>query len=296
MRVNPDINTSLLLALDRANENQQKILNQLSSGLRIQTPSDDPAGAAALVEVQSQDATNQQYVSNANAMQTQMQAADSALNSVGLALQRAITLGVEGASTATLSDSDRSAIANELSGINDQLEQLANSSLQGVYLFGGTSTGTAPFVADDSSASGITYQGNAKINQVEIGQNYWISANVPGSTIFGDASTGVFKAISDLISAVQSNTGVGDATDEVSTAMKQVSASRVQYGNAMNQLTSSQGILSDVHVQLQQQINSLSATDVAQAASDLVTAETSRNAILQVIAKTNGMSLFDYLH
>jgi len=53
MRVNPDTQSSLLAALNRVNLSEQKILNQLSSGVRIQTPSDDPAGAAALVEVQS---------------------------------------------------------------------------------------------------------------------------------------------------------------------------------------------------------------------------------------------------
>src|SRR5581483_112718 len=295
MRVNPDTNSAMLAALDRVNLNEQHTINQLSSRLRIQTPSDDPAGAAALVEVQSQDAETQQFTKNANAMQTQMQSADSALSSVVTALQRAVTLGVEGAN-ATLSDSDRSAVANELAGVKDQLLQLANSSLQGVYLFAGTATSTAPYITDNSSPSGVAYQGNDQTKQVEVGQDYWIDANVPGSSIFGDGTSGVFKAVSGLISAVQNNTGVDVATDAVNTAMNQVTASRVQYGNTLNQLTSSEGILSNVHVQLQQQINSLAATDVAQAASDLVTSETSRNALLRVIAKTNGTSLFDYLH
>ena len=294
MRVNPDINSAMLASLNRLNMNQQKTLKQLSSGLRIQTPSDNPAGAAALVEVQTQDAETQQFAKNTNAMQTQMQAADSALSSVVKALQRAVTLGVEGA-TATLSDSDRSAVANELSGIKDQLLQLANSSLQGVYLFAGTSSSSTPYITDNTSPSGIAYHGNDQSNQIEVGENYWITANVPGSSIFGNGNTGVFKAMSDLISAVQNNTGVNVATDAVNTALRQVSASRVQYGNAINQLSSSQNVLSNIHVQLQQQINSLAGTDMAQAASDLVTSETSRNALLQVIAKTNGVSLFDYL-
>lgn len=294
MRVNPDMTSSLLSALDRVNMNEQKILNQLSSGLRIQTPSDDPAGTAALVEVQAQEAATQQYDNNADAMQTQMQAADSALSSVNSALRRAVTLGVEGA-TATLSDTDRSAIANELGGIQNQLLQLANSSLQGVYLFAGTATSAAPYAEDNTSVSGVAYRGNDLSNQVEVGQNYFVIGNVPGSSIFGDGNTGVFKAMSDLISAVQNNCGVDVATDAVNRAMNDVAASRVQYGNAMNQLTSSQGILNSVRVQLQQQIDSLAATDVAQVASNLVTAETSRNALLQVIAKTNGTSLFDYL-
>lgn len=294
MRVNPDINSGLLAGLERASENQQQILKQLSSGLRLQTPSDDPAGAAALVEVQADDSATEQYVSNTNAMQTRMQAADSALNSVVLALQRTVTLGVQGA-TGTLSDADRQAIANELTGIKNQIVQLANSSLQGVYLFSGTATSITPYVLDNSTASGIAYQGNGNSNQVEVGPNYWIQANVPGSSIFGDNSNGVFKAVSDLLSAVTNNSGVDAATTEVEAVKNQVSASRVQYGNAMNQLSSSQGILNNVHLQLQQQITNLSAVDFAQAASNLVTAETSRNALLDVIAKSNGTSLFDYL-
>jgi flagellar hook-associated protein 3 FlgL len=294
MRVNPDTQSSLLAALSRANLNEQKVLKQLSSGVRIQTPSDDPAGAAALVEVQSQDAATQQFNKNISAMQAQMQAADSALNAVGLALQRAVTLGVQGA-TGTLSDGDRTAVANELSGIKDQLVQLANSSLQGVFLFSGTATSVTPFVVDATSTSGIRYQGNDQSKQVEVGDNYWIDANVPGSSIFGDGTNGVFKAVSDLITAVQNNSGVDTSNAAVESLMNHVEAARVQYGNAMNQLTSSQGILNNVHIQLQQQVNSLAATDMAEAASNLVTAETSRSALLQVIAKTNGMSLFDYL-
>lgn len=294
MRVNPNMQNDLLAALDRVDENQQQVLNQLSSGLRIQTPADDPAGAAELVEVQADDDSTEQYVSDANAMQSQMQAADSALNSVGEALNRALTLGVEGGS-ATLSDSDRSAIANELSGIQSELLQLSNSSLQGNYLFGGTATATTPYVADSSSSSGIGYQGNDTENQVEVGLNYWIKSNVPGSSIFGDGTDGVFKAISDLTNAVQNNSGIEAATAEISDSINQISTARVQYGNAVNQLDSSQGILNNVHVQLQQQINNLCATDMAQAATDLATTENSRNALLDVIAKTNGTNLFDYL-
>src|SRR5437588_7883531 len=127
MRVNPDTRTGLLAALDRTNTTEQQVLKQMSSGLRIQTPSDDPAGAAAVVQVQSADSQTEQYLSDVKAMRTRMQASDSALNAVELALQRAVTLGVGGA-TGTLSQADRDAIANELSGIKDQLLELSNSS------------------------------------------------------------------------------------------------------------------------------------------------------------------------
>lgn len=294
MRVNPNLRSDLLSALDQVDSGEQTLLNQLSSGVRFQTPGGDPAGAAALVEVQTEDAATEQYVSNTNTMQSQMQAADSALNSVGEALNSALSLGVE-AGGATLSDSDRSAIASQLSGIQDELLQLANSSFQGNYLFGGTAVSTTPYVSDQNSPTGTSYQGNTATNQVEVGENYWINSNVPGSAIFGDGTNGVFKAISDLITAVQSDTGVDTATAEISSAINQVSTARVQYGNGMDQLTSSQGMLNSDHVQLQQQISDLSATDMAQAASDLATVENSRSALLDVIAKTDSDNLFNYM-
>jgi flagellar hook-associated protein 3 FlgL len=293
MRVNPDLQSGLLSALDRVNANEKTVLNQISSGLRIQTPADDPAGAAALVEVQSDDAATQQYLATANSAQTNLQASDSALNSVGTALTRALSLGVEGAN-GTLSDSDRSSIVNELTGIKSELLELANSAVQGTYLFSGSAVTTQPFVAD-SSATGVSYQGNDTTNQIEIGENYYIPGNVPGSTVFGDGSSGVFKAVSDLISAIQNNTGADTATSEITGAINQVSTARVQYGNALNQITSGQGILNTDHIQLQQQINNLAATDMTQAASSLATSETSRNALLDVIAKANGMDLFELL-
>ncbi len=294
MRVNPNLQSALLSGLDRVSEKQQRTLKQLASGVRIQTPADDPAGAAALIQIQAEESATQQNMRNINALQAQMQAADSTMNSVVLALRRALMLGVEGA-TATLSESDRTAVSNELSGIKDQLLELSNSSLQGVYLFAGTATDKSPFVADGSSVSGISYRGNDHYSQVEVGQNYWVRSNVPGSSIFGDGTNGVFKAVSDLITAVQNNTGVDAATAAVEAVGKQVSAARVQYGNTMNQLSSDEAVANGLHLQLQQQINSLASVDVAEAASDLVTIETSREALFSVIAKTNGVSLFDYL-
>jgi flagellar hook-associated protein 3 FlgL len=294
MRVNPDYRSGLLAALERTTETQDKVLKQLSSGRKIQTPSDDPAGTAALIEVQAGDSQTQQFVANISAMRTRMSAADSALNSVSIALQRAATLGVEGA-TGTLSDSDRQALATELSGIQEQLIELANSSLSGVYLFSGTEVTTKPYVSDATTPAGIHYQGNSTTNQVEIGQGYWIRANLPGSSIFGDDNTGVFKAMADLITAVKNNNGVEVANTAVSAMREQVSAARVQYGNAMNQIDSTEKIMRDRHVQFQQQVNDLAAVDMARAASDLVSTEISRNALLEVIAKSNGLSLFDYL-
>ena len=72
MRVNPDHTSSLLSALQRITAEQSDVLGRLGSGKRIQKPSDDPAGIAALVQLQSSDQNTQQYVRNVTAVRSEI--------------------------------------------------------------------------------------------------------------------------------------------------------------------------------------------------------------------------------
>jgi len=116
MRVNPYPLPDLISSIQ---QNQQLInidLQQISTGQRVNVPSDDPAGAASLVRNAGQTATADQFLRSITSVTGLLQTADSTLNSVVTALQRAISLGVQGAN-GTLSDSDRADVASELTGI-----------------------------------------------------------------------------------------------------------------------------------------------------------------------------------
>jgi flagellar hook-associated protein 3 FlgL len=170
------------------------------------------------------------------------------LGSVVSALQRAISLGVEGAN-GTLSAADRTDIATELSGIQQQLISLANTSYQGEFIFSGTSI-AQPFVTDPTSPSGVTYTGNAGVNGIEAGQNYSVQINQPGSQVFSAPGVDVFQAISDLITALQSNTNIGTAVNGLNSAFDHITSQRVFYGNALNQLQAQQNLLNSEKVDL----------------------------------------------
>jgi flagellar hook-associated protein 3 FlgL len=291
MRVNPNHTNAMLTALERVSAEETKALGQLSSGKRIERPSDDPAGMAALIDVQDASSKTSQYLSNISAVRSQAQGADSSLSSVVTALTRALSLGVSGANS-TLNDSDRASVATELDGIGDQLLELANSSSQGVYFFGGTATTAPPFV---KGPLGVTYQGNAESSDVVVGEGYVIRTNVPGSDIFGDDATGVFASLQQLATAVRTNTGVSAAVDALSHARDQVSAARVVFGNAMNQSDSEQLIMNDRKLQLAQQATDIAGADLAEVATRLSSTITTRNALLAAMSKVDAMNLFDYL-
>jgi len=291
MRVNPDHNSSMLAALERVTESQNTVLQELSSGKKIQRPSDDPAGMAALVEVQASDSTTTQYLSTISALRSQTQAADSSLNSATLLLERALSLGVRGG-TGTLSDSDREAIACELDGISTQLRGIGNSTIQGIYLFSGSSTTTTPFV---TSGGQVTYQGSNHSNEVAIGDGVKVEANIAGSDVFGDDVTGAFATLTKVAQAIRNQTSVDSALDDLRNAQQKVSGARVICGNALNQIDSTEAMLNERHLQFAQQETDLAGSDLADVATRLSAAETARSALLSTIARGNALNLFDLL-
>jgi flagellar hook-associated protein 3 FlgL len=294
MRVNPNAMPDLLSALDNTQQQQNTELLQLSTGRRINQPSDDPAGEAQLIENNADSAQVDSFQQSLSSINGQFQTADSTLSSVETQLQRAITLGTQAANQGTLSDSDRLAIANELQGIQNQLVSLANTSYQGVFLFSGT-VQTQPFVVDASVPSGVRYAGNTGVNKVTVGAGYQIQVNLPGLQLFSTSGSDVFQSMTDLIQSVQTNSNIGDSVAEVNKAFTYLSTQRVFYGNAMNQVTGQQNFLSSETVQFSTNENTIAGADISVVASDLVQTENARQAALQAIGRMPPSSLFDFL-
>jgi flagellar hook-associated protein 3 FlgL len=294
MRVNPNPMSDLLAALNQSQLETQQAELEISSGRSVNVPSDNPTAAALLVENNDQATFNAGYLQSLSAVQGQLSTADSTLSSVVAALQRATSLGIEGAN-GTLSDSDRAAVAAELQGIQSQLVSLANTSYEGRYVFAGTNTNTAPYVVDGNSPSGVNYVGNSGVNEVPIGSGYKVAVNQPGSQLFSSAGNDVFLAINNLIQSLQSNSGIDTAVTAVSAASSYLSAQRVFYGNAMNQAQSQTTYLDTAKQQIAQQQNTLGAADLATAASNLTQTQIDTQATLATISKLSQNNLFDYL-
>jgi flagellar hook-associated protein 3 FlgL len=294
MRVNPNPLPDLIAAIQQTQQQINTDLQQISSGQRVSVPSDDPAAAAMLVRNAGQTAAADQFLRSINSVQGEMQNADSAMNSVVTALQRAISLGVEGAN-GTLNNSDRASIASEVQGIQSQLVSLANLSYQGSYIFAGTATQTAPYVVDAASPSGVTYVGNSSVNTITVGDHFTVPTNLPGSQLFSSPGSDVFQAVQDLITGLQSNTNIPAAVAEISNAYQHINAQRVFYGNALNRLNSQQTFLGSETTQLAEQQNSIGGADLSKVISNLVNAQTARQATLQAVGQTQQTNLFNYI-
>ncbi len=295
MRISPYVTQTELNAMSAADQAEQTALLQMTTGKRVNVASDDPSAAAREVAISSQSSDCDQFLRSISSISSELQTADSALNSGVTALQRAITLGVEGAN-GTMSQDDRSALASEVQSISQQMLGVANLSYNGKYIFAGTADSNPPYVA---AAGGIVYQGNDSVNQVEIEAGQTIAVNQPGSQLFSAAGANVFQALSDLATTLQSSSSTTDdianATNEVRTAYNQLNSARTFYGSTLDQLNAGQDFLNSEKLQLTQQSSDLVGVDMNQAATNLANAETARNAALQAAASVGNLSLFDYL-
>ena len=296
MRVNPDFTPDILNDLYQSQAQEQTYIEELSTGRRVNSPSDDPQAAAADVQNQAAQSQVDQYVQNTDSLEGMFQTADSALSSVVTAVNQAISLGTQGAN-GTLSSSQQQELAQQVQAIQSQVVQLANTSYEGSYLFGGTETQSAPFALDSTQPSGVSYTGNDGVNSVEIAQGTTMETNVPGDQVFMGAGGSVMGALQQLVTALQSGNGntIGAATTQVSNSLGYLSQQRVFYGSAVDQLTANQSSLQQEQVNLQTEDTNLVGADMATVATDLSQAQTSQSATLAALAQIIPQSLLNYL-
>ncbi len=294
IRVNPNFYSAILNGLQLTTQQEDQALQQVSSGQKLNSLSDNPSAAAALVNLRMQSGADTQYLQNISTLTGELNVAGSAANSVVEALTSAQSIAVQ-ASDPTLSDSDRQALAQQIEGIQQQILQLANTSYNGQYLFSGTATSTQPYVADANSASGVDYNGNSNTNSVDISAGQAMPINLPGSQLFSNASANVFQSLQDLSTALTTNGNIQGATSEVQNALSYVSSQQTFYGNSVQRLNNAQAFITQEQTQLSTTEGDTLGADLATSVTNLVQSETSRQALVQAGGYLSQANLFDYL-
>jgi flagellar hook-associated protein 3 FlgL len=281
--------------IQQSEQSVNTALQQLSTGKRVLQISDDPSASANMVRSLASSANVDRYTSNTTNVLARLQTADSALSTVVTSLNQAITLGTEGAN-GTVNSSNRQQIATQVQGVLTTVIAQANTSYQGSYLFGGTASDTAPFVADSTSATGYTYVGNSGVNTVQVGDSMSVPTNTPGSQIFTSGAN-VIASLSQLVTALQSGStsDIATATTAVTSALNYVGQQRVPIENTITQLNSQETYLGTETVSLTSQQTSLVGIDTATAATNVTQAETEQNAVYAAAAKILPQSLLNYL-
>ncbi|GAB4257983.1 MAG: flagellar hook-associated protein FlgL [Methylomicrobium sp.] len=201
---------------------------QLSTGLKNLTPSDDPAAAARVLDLEKSIEKTTQYQSNINTARERLNIEESALDTAGNILVRAKELTLQ-AKNDTLNAGDRIAIKQEVDQMIDALVGVANTkNANGEFIFSGDLSSVPPFVLDAKTGEYV-YQGGVKQRVLQIGPERQVADGDLGFRVFENiSSTGIdsnedgmrsvfntLKSLSDALAG--SGAGISEAVPAVMT-------------------------------------------------------------------------------
>jgi flagellar hook-associated protein 3 FlgL len=298
------ISTSLFYQRATQNmlENQaalSKTQQQLSTGRRILSASDDPAGTVRALDVQRYLETNRQYQTNMLYVRQRLENQDSVLANATDMLQRAYELAVQG-NNASVSDSDREAIAYEVDQILSELLSLANTTdVNGEYLFGGTERQAPPFI--EAGGGVFQYRGDQLQRQIQISDDRQVADAETGFDMFMSvpASAGgtqsIFATVHAFAEGLRNGSDLSPSIADLQLAMAQISDARTRGGGRLNAVDNQENLNLDVSLTLESQLSEIRDLDYAEAISRMNQQLTALQASQQTYLKLAQLSLFNYL-
>ncbi|RXZ83556.1 flagellar hook-associated protein FlgL [Paenibacillaceae bacterium] len=282
--------------------------DQLSSGKRINAPSDDPVGMTFSMRYRSELASNEQYVKNADTAASSLEFTDTALDQAVNVLQRTRELMVQGA-TGAMPQTAYDAIQKEIGELYNQLIEIGNSKFNGKYMFNGEETETPPY-PKVSSDSAVTPKAQhvgtdpGKINY-ELSPAMTMSVNLTGNEIFGEPVTddsdvdsdNVFHVLSRVVEALGNgqNEQVSELLGKIDTRMNAMLEQRAEVGARMNRVAMISGRLEEMGINLTSIQSKTEDADLAEVITNLKVNENIYQASLSAGAKIIMPSLVDFL-
>lgn len=192
-----------------------KSVERLSSGLRINRAADDAAGMSISEKLRGQVRGLNQASRNAQDGISLLQTAEGAMNETHTMLQRMRELAVQGANE-TLTGSDRSAIAQEMVTLRDEVNRIANTTqFNGKNLLQGSlntavDTGTSEVVQGDILATAKVAVSKLNVDNAAGSTNYQFSSGAAGKLTLTNNATGVAQTVD-----VAAMTTQGTSTQEL---------------------------------------------------------------------------------
>ena len=311
MRVTQNLFADTLVGrLNNLTARQYNLQSQVSSGLRVQAPSDDPVAMQQVLNNQTSQAAQQQYASNVSTLQSRAASTYSVLQQLQTRVSDASVIAT---SAGDLIQSDLSVYAGKVSDAIDAALAQVNKKdpTTGQYLFAGTNSGQPPFVATRDAGGKVTavaYQGNTSVNKSEIAAGSTVSTDVPGANTSGsgprglitDSSSGadLFNHLISLRDHLLANDKA--AVNTTDTVALQKDENNILYqvsvnGSLQSRLQDAATAAGDNSTVLDKMISHAADADLVQTLMQLNQAQNSYQAALQSGAKIMQMSLLNYL-
>lgn len=286
---------SLQNQINKMTSNLLDLRMSAATGKRINKPSDDPSAIRPVLNARSQAQKSDRYLRTMGSASDRLNILDSHLDQVGNLMIRAQETTIA-AGNGSMGQEDLTNLSDAIGHIKDELYSMANSKVDGKFIFAGFAEDTKPFPDTNDPSN---YQGDSGHMELEIAPGEKIEANLTGEELFQGAGGGInlFQLLDDIqtdLAAGDSATAIG-RLDDLKDASSQVSRQRSQMGNVAARVENAQGHMEEIKIDMQEVLSRYEDADIIEVITSLNQQEMAFEAALNVTSKVSKLSILDYL-
>lgn len=293
------LTTNLIRNLDTAQGRMDLYQQQMSSGYRVQKPSDDPIGTESILRIKSTLSKTEQWNKNASEGLSYMQTTDSTLDSMTSMLQRVRELVLQGSSD-TLALEDQKAIAMEVQELRDQFRMAANVKVGTKYIFAGTKTSTEPMDV------AYAWNGNNTLVTFEMGNHLEVPISADGVRLFqspatthpdGTPTLDIMSTLTNIVDALNTsdNATLQGTLLDIDGNMDNIISVRAELGARVNRVNTITSQLENMTTNLAMDLSNIRDTDMVKTIIQFQSQQNIFNAALSVGSKIIQPSLVDFM-
>jgi flagellar hook-associated protein 3 FlgL len=291
--INRVTNQGLMITAQRNLQQSLSALAQKQNAagtlVRINQPSDDPAGTSDSLRIRSAQAATSQFARNISDGNAWLTTVDTALSTSTEIMGRVRDLTVQGANDGAMSTLQKEAIAVELESLRAELLKTANTSYLGRSVFAGNSDAGVAFNDD------LTFTGTGSSVERRIGTDVAIRVDADGAATFGVGDDSIFALVDNIITDLRSGVNVGTRLTEIDTKVATILGQQGAVGARQAQVLKTQGANVTESVSLEAQRAEIEDLDLGQAIIDLKAQELNYQAALSVTSRALQQTLMDFL-
>ncbi|WP_319548151.1 flagellar hook-associated protein FlgL [Desulfogranum marinum] len=301
----------------------ENLRNMGATGKKLNKPSDDPAAIRPVLNTRKQISNVDRYLETMGKTGDIMEATDGHLEHVENIMQRAKEIMVN-AVNGSLSDEDRTVLADELVQLKQEMLDTANGNIDGKYIFSGYREDTKPFtintayteagyLANDSSTWPVLYNGDENVTFIEISPGEQLQANLTGNNLFLGSTSwdptdstlnstdagryDLFAEITQAEEAIRTNDQAAMQTslEDLEGAAEQNRRLRSQLGNRASRVEASMLYQENVRIDLAQVLSRYEDADAIEVFNDIIQQETAFQAALSITSQVSKLSILDFI-
>ena len=305
---------------------------KLSTGKRINAPSDDPVGANQVQSLKRTMSTIEQYAKNGEFAKSQLVLEETAITDTVDSLQRARELAIQ-MSNDTYSNSNRQAAAAEVDQIIEQVKNMMNyTTSEGEKLFAGSSvfveqafiddpvnTGYYTYIGGDNAAPDPKYDDlanyGARFVQIGFDDDNRLGANdagdpsrvrisdngaevfkVPGNSLAAGLDNNILNILVDFKLALEAgDPPASSIATDMDASISHLSQVRAEIGGRQNRIETQYDSGEAFKLVLEERRQGLEEMDIVEGVTELTKSQNALQMAQQVFTRVQDMSLFNYL-